>query len=192
MDPKSLWSYQQMQRNLLHQAVALLQPGGTLVYSTCTINPGASRAEDSRRRLAIIRVQHPQDPDKALCLTGENEGNVRYALDTFPLKLVAAEPRIGGAGFGRTNDGAPRPRCVRAAPGRGVVWLTLALSSVWLLHADGTVEHWLSEEERLLVQRFDPVPSESSDTIGFFIAKFQKDLAVQPGTVHEHSQERRR
>lgn len=131
MDPKSLWSYQQMQRNLLHQAVALLQPGGTLVYSTCTINPG------------------------------ENEGNVRYALDTFPLKLVAAEPRIGGAGFGRTND-------------------------------DGTVEHWLSEEERLLVQRFDPVPSESSDTIGFFIAKFQKDLAVQPGTVNEHSQERRR
>jgi hypothetical protein len=40
MDPKALWAYQQMQRNLLHQAVALLQPGGTLVYSTCTINPG--------------------------------------------------------------------------------------------------------------------------------------------------------
>jgi hypothetical protein len=41
-------------------------------------------------------------------------------------------------------------------------------------HADGTVEHWLSEEERLLVQRFDPVPQERSDTIGFFIAKFEK------------------
>lgn len=28
------------QRALLHAAVALLKPGGTLVYSTCTISPG--------------------------------------------------------------------------------------------------------------------------------------------------------
>lgn len=29
------------QRNLLDAAVELVKPGGTLVYSTCTINPGA-------------------------------------------------------------------------------------------------------------------------------------------------------
>lgn len=41
----------------------------------------------------------------------ENEANVRYALDTFPsLTLVAAEPRVGGAGFGsRTNHGTWNP-----------------------------------------------------------------------------------
>lgn len=71
MDPKSMWSYQQMQRNLLHQAVALLQPGGALVYSTCTINPGAFRADDSRRGLAIVGVEHPLDPNEALCHRGK-------------------------------------------------------------------------------------------------------------------------
>jgi hypothetical protein len=116
MDPKAMWSYQQMQRNLLHQAVALLQPGGTLVYSTCTINPGASHAEISRR-LCVCNIRWTLT---RLRVAGENEGNVRYALDTFPsLKLVAAEPRIGGAGFGsRTNDGTPRPCCVQAAARR--------------------------------------------------------------------------
>ena len=43
--------------------VALLKPGGRLVYSTCTINPE------------------------------ENECNVAYALRTFPLDLIPAEPR---------------------------------------------------------------------------------------------------
>jgi hypothetical protein len=31
------------QRRLIDRAVALLRPGGALVYSTCTINPGAGR-----------------------------------------------------------------------------------------------------------------------------------------------------
>jgi len=30
------------QRRLVDAAVALLRPGGTLVYSTCTLNPGAA------------------------------------------------------------------------------------------------------------------------------------------------------
>ena len=35
-----------------------------------------------------------------------------------------------------------------------------------------TEQRWLTEEESLLVQRFDPAGA--LDTIGFFIAKFQK------------------
>ena len=59
---------------------------------------------------------------------------VRYFLDTFPcLRLVAAEPRVGGPGL----------------PGLG-----------------------LSDEEREMVQRFDP--TDASDSIGFFAARFEK------------------
>lgn len=46
-------------RRFLDQAVRLVKPGGVVVYSTCTLNPG------------------------------ENEALVRYALDTYPcLRLV--------------------------------------------------------------------------------------------------------
>ena len=34
------------QRALLHSAVHMLKPGGTMVYCTCTINPGEAGAED--------------------------------------------------------------------------------------------------------------------------------------------------
>eukprot|EP00798_Chlamydomonas_sp_ICE-L_P024137 gene24137-9722_t len=48
---ESLASYQ---RALLHAAMVLLEPGGTLLYCTCTISPA------------------------------EHEANVRYALDKWP------------------------------------------------------------------------------------------------------------
>lgn len=58
------------QRRLMDQAVFLVKPGGTLVYSTCTINPG------------------------------ENEAVVRYALDKYPfLSLAPQNPRLGGPGL---------------------------------------------------------------------------------------------
>lgn len=60
----------QYQRRILAAGVAALRPGGTLVFSTCTISPL------------------------------ENEGNVRWLLDSFPqLRLVPALPRIGGPGL---------------------------------------------------------------------------------------------
>mmetsp|Transcript_26195 Transcript_26195/g.62302 ORF Transcript_26195/g.62302 Transcript_26195/m.62302 type:complete len:414 (-) Transcript_26195:294-1535(-) len=100
------------QRRLLEAAVALLRPGGFLVYSTCSIWPG------------------------------ENEANVRYALDRFGcLELVPAEPQIGGPGLTAPSDRE---------------------------FASG----WLTETEAEKVQRFDP--ASALDTIGFFIAKFQK------------------
>ena len=43
-DLPSLLRAAEYQRQMLDAAVALLQPGGSLVYSTCTINPGAPLA----------------------------------------------------------------------------------------------------------------------------------------------------
>ncbi len=61
----------QIQRDLLLPAVHLVRPGGTLVYSTCTVNPE------------------------------ENEANVAWVLSKFPgvLELVPQAPRIGLPGL---------------------------------------------------------------------------------------------
>lgn len=67
---KELKSYQPLQRKLLSTAVSLLKPGGTLVYSTCTIT------------------------------LSENEDQVAWALKTFPcLQIQAQEPHVGGEGM---------------------------------------------------------------------------------------------
>ncbi|TFJ98555.1 tripartite motif-containing protein 72 [Platysternon megacephalum] len=67
---KEVTSYQPLQRKLFSMAVKLLKPGGTLVYSTCTIT------------------------------LSENEEQVAWALETFPcLQLQSQEPRIGGEGM---------------------------------------------------------------------------------------------
>lgn len=68
-DDKELAKYASTQRNFLWAAVFLLKPGGTLVYSTCTINPE------------------------------ENERMVRHALDKYPLKLVPQSVHIGAKGL---------------------------------------------------------------------------------------------
>eukprot|EP00741_Cyanophora_paradoxa_P004171 tig00000786_g4052.t1 len=64
--PAELRKHAEYQRALLWAAVRVLKVGGTLVFSTCTISPL------------------------------ENEMMVRHALDTFPLRLEPAEPRVGG------------------------------------------------------------------------------------------------
>ncbi|XP_022135423.1 putative methyltransferase NSUN6 [Momordica charantia] len=66
----SLKNHAKYQRRMFDQAVQLVRPGGVIVYSTCTINPG------------------------------ENEALVRYALDTYKfLTLAPQHPRIGGPGL---------------------------------------------------------------------------------------------
>lgn len=58
------------QKQFIHTAVGLLKPGGTLVYSTCTINPL------------------------------ENECRVSYILEHYPtLVLVKQEPHLGEVGL---------------------------------------------------------------------------------------------
>ncbi|KAJ6736059.1 hypothetical protein OIU85_018282 [Salix viminalis] len=66
----SLKRHATYQRRMFDQAVKLVRPGGVIVYSTCTINPG------------------------------ENEAVVRYALNTYKfLSLASQNPRIGGPGL---------------------------------------------------------------------------------------------
>lgn len=48
---KELTTTANYQRNLLDAAVELVKPGGTLVYSTCTINPGAPLCALRRRSI---------------------------------------------------------------------------------------------------------------------------------------------
>ncbi len=45
-----LWQCAAAQRRLADAAVRALAPGGCLVYSTCTINPGAGRVPGSLGR----------------------------------------------------------------------------------------------------------------------------------------------
>ncbi|KAL3633669.1 rRNA (cytosine-C(5))-methyltransferase nop2c [Castilleja foliolosa] len=67
---ESLRAHAKYQRRMFDQAVQLVRPGGILVYSTCTINPG------------------------------ENEALVRYALDTYKfLSLASQHPTVGGPGL---------------------------------------------------------------------------------------------
>ncbi|CAN1758962.1 rRNA (cytosine-C(5))-methyltransferase NOP2C [Linum perenne] len=66
----SLRNHGTYQRKMFDQAVKLVRPGGVIVYSTCTLNPG------------------------------ENEALVRYALDTYKfISLAHQHPRIGGPGL---------------------------------------------------------------------------------------------
>ncbi|KAH3766993.1 NOL1/NOP2/Sun domain family member 6 [Pelomyxa schiedti] len=83
MHLKDLEGHCRYQRKLIHVAVALLKPGGTLVYSTCTVNPQ------------------------------EGEQNVHFILTTFPNMQLVAPPQfvhefggIGRNGTGLTADQA--------------------------------------------------------------------------------------
>uniref|UniRef100_A0A1I8MCJ3 SAM-dependent MTase RsmB/NOP-type domain-containing protein n=1 Tax=Musca domestica TaxID=7370 RepID=A0A1I8MCJ3_MUSDO len=70
ISPKMLDSYPKVQKRLFSNAVMLLKDGGTLVYSTCTVN------------------------------IAENEEIVVWALKTYPeLKLVKIEPVYGEGGW---------------------------------------------------------------------------------------------
>ncbi|EPS65803.1 hypothetical protein M569_08974, partial [Genlisea aurea] len=67
---ESLRTHAKYQKRMFDQAVQLVRPGGVIVYSTCTINPG------------------------------ENEAVVRYALDTYKfLSLAPQHPKVGGPGL---------------------------------------------------------------------------------------------
>ena len=77
---KSLAQYPKMQRNLFWSAVMLLEVGGVLVYSTCTVLPD------------------------------ENERLVRWALDAFPcLRLRPAACSPGAIRTCRTVPHTPCP-----------------------------------------------------------------------------------
>lgn len=176
----------EQQRRLIDAAVGLLRPGGHMVYSTCTINPGADAHWTMHYMQSVApctkALHHTASKDRGASLlgqaslsviilsihTGENEANVRYALDTHPsLELVPHKPYIGGAGLvGPCESAAAAVQ--KPAPGDAMA----AAPATAGQQAARLVGRGLSEAEARLVQRFDPAGPR--DTPGFFIAKFRK------------------
>jgi 16S rRNA C967 or C1407 C5-methylase (RsmB/RsmF family) len=114
-------------------------------------------------------------------VAAENEVNVRHVLDTYPcLQLVPAEPLVGGPGLKGPADAARfaavlAQSAAEKAGNSNASVLLAAQEAAAVLEAVSTgqqVDGWLSEEQACMVQRF--YPESDLDTIGFFVAKFQK------------------
>ena len=84
-----------LQKRLLQRAVALLKPGGTLVYCTCSLEP-----EEGEQAIASLLAAEPgmrRVPVEADEVAGLSEivtadGDLR----TLPCHLPHADPRLGG------------------------------------------------------------------------------------------------
>ena len=84
-----------LQKRLLQQAVALLKPGGTLVYCTCSLEP-----EEGEQAIAALLAAEPamrRVPIEAGEVAGlaeivTAEGDLR----TLPCHLPHDDPRLGG------------------------------------------------------------------------------------------------
>ncbi len=84
-----------LQKRLLQKAVALLKPGGTLVYCTCSLEP-----EEGEQAVAALLATEPgvrRAPVEASEVAGlaeilTPEGDLR----TLPCHLPHADPRLGG------------------------------------------------------------------------------------------------
>src|SRR5438132_4396246 len=84
-----------LQKRLLQKAVALLKPGGTLVYCTCSLEPeegeaaiGALLAAESGLRRAPIAAAEVAGVAEIVTAQGD--------LRTLPCHLSHADPRLGG------------------------------------------------------------------------------------------------
>jgi len=92
--PEDIAGLAVLQARMLDRAVALLKPGGTLVYCTCSLEAeeGETQFEDAVSRHGLARL-----PVDATEIGGLGEaitpaGTVR----TLPFHLPAAEPRLAG------------------------------------------------------------------------------------------------
>jgi 16S rRNA (cytosine967-C5)-methyltransferase len=84
-----------LQKRLLQKAVALLKPGGTLVYCTCSLEPEEGEQQISALLAAEANVRRA--PVEASEVAGLSEiltpdGDLR----TLPCHLPHADPRLGG------------------------------------------------------------------------------------------------
>ncbi|MGY4317255.1 RsmB/NOP family class I SAM-dependent RNA methyltransferase [Bradyrhizobium sp. JR3.5] len=84
-----------LQKRLLHKAVNLLKPGGTLVYCTCSLEPeegehaiAALLASESGLRRAPVETSEVAGLDDIITADGD--------LRTLPSHLPNADPRLGG------------------------------------------------------------------------------------------------
>ena len=99
----------------------------------------------------------------------ENEANVRHILVKYAycLNLIKVDPQIGGPGLvGKHPSGGIQARLEKTTADGGSLSGTPVLEEVWL-----------TESESSLCQRFDPTGAQ--DTMGFFIAAFEKTSSVQ-------------
>ena len=84
-----------LQKRLLQKAVALLKPGGTLVYCTCSLEP-----EEGEQAIAALLAAEPA-VRRAPIEAGEVAGLAEILtaegdLRTLPCHLPHADPRLGG------------------------------------------------------------------------------------------------
>lgn len=84
-----------VQTRLLDNAVALLKPGGTLVYSTCSLEPeeGEAQVAALMARNSAIRID-PIRPDEPFGKTDWAQAS--GCLRTFPFELQADKPEWSG------------------------------------------------------------------------------------------------
>ena len=84
-----------LQKRLLQRAVALLRPGGTLVYCTCSLEPEEGEAAISTLLAAEPSLRRvPIDPSEVggLAEIINPEGDLR----TLPCHMPHSDPRLGG------------------------------------------------------------------------------------------------
>jgi 16S rRNA (cytosine967-C5)-methyltransferase len=84
-----------LQKRLLQRAVALLRPGGTLVYCTCSLEP-----EEGEQAIAALLASEPA-VRRAPIGAGEVAGLTEILtaegdLRTLPCHLTHPDPRLGG------------------------------------------------------------------------------------------------
>jgi 16S rRNA (cytosine967-C5)-methyltransferase len=84
-----------LQQRLLHQAVALLKPGGTLVYCTCSLEP--EEGEQAVAALLAAESGMRRVPIEAAEVAGLHEIVTQDGdLRTLPCHLQHLDPRLGG------------------------------------------------------------------------------------------------
>ena len=85
-----------LQKRLLQKAVALLKPGGTLVYCTCSLEP-----EEGEQAIASLLAAESGDSARADRCQARSPASARSSppdgdLRTLPCHLPHADPRLGG------------------------------------------------------------------------------------------------
>ena len=84
-----------LQQRLLQRAVALLRPGGTLVYCTCSLEP--EEGEQAISALLAAETAMRRVPIEAGEVAGLSEiVTAEGDLRTLPCHLPHADPRLGG------------------------------------------------------------------------------------------------
>ena len=93
--PKDIASLAALQRRLIDQSIRMLKPGGTMVYSTCSLEP--EEGPDQIRRLMLIDAPVERVPIRPEDVYGlEDFITADGDLRTLPIHFPNADPRLAG------------------------------------------------------------------------------------------------